>query len=112
MCYLSNSGVSNIKLDDSDKADLKTAKVVAHEIAHMMGVEHDGDTPKSQPTLRKWDNSLPRYFNKKIPCPDDTHIMGPTQLEKMKEWSKCTQQQVDDEDKLRVKLGLDCLSVG
>jgi len=113
MCYLDNLGVSDIVFDDdTGKADPMTAKATAHEIAHILGAKHDGETiNRPVSILEKWDGVARRY-KKKIPCPADTYLMGPTLNTKTPKWSQCTQHQIDDEDKLRVKFGLDCLSVG
>ena len=65
-----------------------TAKVLAHEIAHILGAEHDGMLS---------DNEFSPYYEERLPCPENLYPMSPNITPEAKIWSNCTKKVIQSE---------------
>lgn len=108
MCDIWGAAISTVRIEKDGHASIATPNVIAHEIAHLLGSSHDGSKGGDG---GPWSHSSsePRYYNKEIPCSPGQHLMSPSVPSGAKTWSKCTRHQIDEHDKVRVELGLDCL---
>ena len=75
-------------------------KLLAHELAHLMGSEHDGTVPYKG-----------GFFDSEdlVPCNKYKYLMAPFGEEKQKVWSNCTSRMVDFEFKKREEKQTNCL---
>ena len=72
--------------------DPMAAKVLAHEVAHLLGAEHDGE---GNPQRKSFYGEAGR-----VPCPDG-NLMAPSVGPDYNIWSQCTRNMIDMEDDKR-----------
>lgn len=92
--------------------DLLVAKVLAHEVAHLLGVDHDGVKPNDRNSGqnrndKKTHQSL--YYENGVPCPGNRHLMAPIVRPDYTTWSECTRNMVDYEEAIRDRNKTNCL---
>jgi len=66
-----------ITVDLENKSFRVGGPLLAHEIGHVLGADHDNEVNKND-------------------CPNHTHIMSPWMHSGITEWSECSRKNIDD----------------
>ena len=91
-------------------------KLLAHEIGHLFGSDHDGVAPTGVDSYyygqgtKEINIIYQHHFNivEIVPCAGGQHLMSPSVQSKMNSWSECTKTMVDDAYQIREQNQQNC----
>ena len=109
--------VMTLNLEPDGSYQPMAAKLLAHEIAHLMGAWHDGEKV-TQGTLNPYLyeskyylilSSISMHHCLGIPCPNSNFLLSTVVVDHFNSWSECTKRQIDAEHERRNKAESNCL---